>query len=141
MARITLEPVSPNARIFCENSILIVQPGWQPSSRRHFFRLSADVKRTNRVPCCYNTCSFKKISRLFFKQYFFRMAENYTTASVTGCSAVEETKHQTKICKYKVCRHYRHSDCCFDMKQDACSGVESACKHQIHYLKRPIPTD
>ena len=32
------------------------------------------------------------------------MAENYTTASVTGCSAVEETKHQSKICKYKVCR-------------------------------------
>ena len=26
-------------------------------------------------------------------------------------------------------------------QQDACSGVESACKHQIHYLKQPIPTD
>ena len=44
------------------------------------------------------------------------MAENYTTASAAGCSAVEETKHQTKICKYKVCHHYRYSDCCFDMK-------------------------
>ena len=36
------------AHILCKQ-YTIVQPGWQASNWRHFFRLSADVKRTNRV--------------------------------------------------------------------------------------------